>query len=172
MAHFAEIDESNIVVRVVVVSNEDIADGRFASGESEEKGISFLQDLLGADTNWVQTSFNTHGNVHDLGGTPLRGNYAGDGFTYDSDLDVFYSPSPHPSWVLDENHIWQAPVTYVEGHLWDEDTTSWVKPDSPYPSWSWSDENAEWTPPTLPPEDESEENRYDWDEDTTSWVAA
>ena len=172
MAHFAEIDESNIVVRVVVVANEDIADGRFASGESEEKGISFLQDLLGADTNWVQTSFNTHGNVHILGGTPLRGNYAGIGYTYNSDADLFYSPSPYPSWVLDENYIWQAPVTYVEGYVWDEDTTSWVKPYSPYPSWVWSDENGEWTPPTPAPEDLSEENPYNWDEDTTSWVAA
>ena len=141
MAHFAQLNESNEVIQVVVVANEDIADGRFASGESEEKGISFLQDLLGADTKWVQTSYNNN----------FRGVYAGTGMTYDEDLDEFVPPllpffdpadAPYPSWVWvtesDWGPHWGPPIVYpgtlnedglaVEPFYdWDEDTTSWVE---------------------------------------------
>ena len=132
MAHFAELNESNEVIQVVVVANEDIADGRFASGESEEKGISFLQDLLGADTKWVQTSYNSN----------FRGRYANPGFIYYPGDDVF-APSPQfPSWVLDvATGTWSAPVPVPDDaktgpdddegkiYYWDEPSLSWVETD-------------------------------------------
>ena len=84
MAHFAELDSSNVVLRVLVVSNDDITDDN--GQEQESLGVAFLQGLLGADTRWVQTSYN--GN--------FRGRYAGIGFTYDPDTDEFVEPEPEP----------------------------------------------------------------------------
>ena len=133
MAHFAELNESNEVIQVVVVANEDIADGRFASGESEEKGISFLQDLLGADTKWVQTSYNSN----------FRGRYAQLGFVYYPGDDVFAPLQQFPSWVLDvETGSWSAPVAIPDDamagpddavgqiYYWDEPSLSWVVTDA------------------------------------------
>jgi hypothetical protein len=81
--------------------------------------------------NWIQTSYNTHGNVHTNGGTALRGNYAGVGFTYDPTHDVFYEPQPYPSWTLNTTTwLWSAPVAYpTDGKLytWDEATKSWTE---------------------------------------------
>jgi hypothetical protein len=78
---------------------------------------------------WIQTSYNTRGNQHLLGGTPLRGNYAGIGFTYDRTNDVFYAPQPFPSWVLNQTTwLWEAPVacpTDDKVYTWNESTTSW-----------------------------------------------
>lgn len=80
---------------------------------------------------WIQTSYNTHGNQHKLGGTPLRGNYAGIGYTYDAVNDVFYAPKPFQSWILNESTwSWEAPTPYpTDGNLydWDEATTSWIE---------------------------------------------
>jgi hypothetical protein len=115
MAHFAKIDENNVVTQVVVVDNKDTAD---ASGvEKEHIGAAFLESVLGG--TWKQTSYN--GNI--------RKNYAGIGYTYDADIDAFVAPKPYPSWVLDENAQWQAPVPMPddgEMYSWDEDTRSWV----------------------------------------------
>ena len=114
MAHFAQLDESNIVTQVIIVHNNELLDNGV---ESEAKGIAFCQSLFGG--NWVQTSYN--GNI--------RKQYAGIGYTYDSVNDVFISPSPFPSWTLDENFDWQAPTPYPQdenNYSWDEDTTSWV----------------------------------------------
>jgi hypothetical protein len=114
MAHFAELDESNIVTQVIVVNNNELLNDGV---ESEAKGIAFCQSLFGG--NWVQTSYN--GNI--------RKQYAGIGYTYDSVNDVFVSPSPFPSWTLNENFDWQAPTPYPQdenNYSWDEDTTSWV----------------------------------------------
>lgn len=115
MAHFAELDENNIVTQVIVVANDELlVDGV----ESETKGIEFCQSLLGG--RWVQTSYNGS----------IRKNYAGIGFIYDLSLDAFYAPQPYHSWVLDEDAVWQAPVTYpTDGkiYLWDETTLQWVE---------------------------------------------
>ena len=82
MAHFAELDSNNTVLRVLVVSNDDITDEN--GQEQEALGITFLQNLFGADTQWVQTSYNNN----------FRGTYAGIGFTYDEENDVFLPPQP------------------------------------------------------------------------------
>lgn len=81
--------------------------------------------------SWIQTSYNTQENKHLLGGTPLRGNYAGIGYTYDHANDVFYAPQPYPSWVLDKSDwTWKAPVempTDGKPYKWEESTTSWIE---------------------------------------------
>ena len=80
---------------------------------------------------WIQTSYNTQGGVHSEGGTPLRKNYAGVGYTYDSVRDAFIAPQPYASWILNEDTcLWDSPVPYPTDDLmysWDEDTTSWVE---------------------------------------------
>ena len=123
MAHFAEIDADNIVLRVLVVSNDD-----------EHRGQEFLADDLGLGGTWIQTSYNTHGNVHHGsdgepdGGTPLHMNYAGTGYTWDG--TGFATPQFFESWSLDENYVWQPPVAMPDdGNMyeWDEATTSWVE---------------------------------------------
>ena len=97
MAHFAKL-ENNIVTEVVAVDNDDILDDD--GNESESAGITFLQNLFGADTVWKQTSFNTVGNVHLLGGVPLRKNYAVTNGFYNVIHDAFISPKEHDSWVI------------------------------------------------------------------------
>lgn len=117
MAHFAEIDQNNVVLRVIVVENRDTStpDGT----EVESIGVAFCQRLFGG--NWVKTSYN--GNI--------RKNYAGIGYTYDSGRDAFISPKPFNSWVLNENTCqWDAPVSYPDDgkhYLWDESIINWVE---------------------------------------------
>ena len=118
MAHFAQLDENNVVTQVIVVANNELLlDGV----ENETKGIMFCKSLLGDDTRWVQTSYN--GNI--------RKNYAGIGYTYDPVANHFFAPQPYPSWTLDSDARWQPPVPYPieEGKrfTWDEPTLSWVK---------------------------------------------
>ena len=126
MAHFAQLDENNIVTQVIVVSNEDIQD---ANGvEVEEVGVAFCKNLLGADTNWKQTSYNNN----------MRVRYAGIGYTYNETLDAFIPPQPYPSWVLNEETAnWESPLgaapelTEEENearsfYRWDEDGGDWV----------------------------------------------
>lgn len=97
MAHFAQIDENNIVVSVLVVDNEQ-----------EHRGQEFLAIELGLGGIWLQTSYNTFGGVHLLGGTPLRKNYAGIGFTYDADRDAFIPPKPDGNYTLNEQTcLWE-----------------------------------------------------------------
>jgi len=119
MAHFAELDENNIVTRVIVAEQDFINSG--AVGES---------------SNWVQTSYNTRGGIHYApnsnepdSGIALRKNYAGIGFTYDSDRDAFYSEQPYPSWTLNEDScLWESPVPYPdddEMYAWDEENQGW-----------------------------------------------
>jgi len=116
MAHFAELDENNIVLRVIVVSNADTSDVNGV--EREEVGVAFCHSLFGASTIWKQTSYN--GNI--------RKNYAGIGYTYRSDIDAFVAPKPFPSWILNASAQWEAPVAMpTDGQMysWDEATTSW-----------------------------------------------
>ena len=117
MAHWAEIDADNIVVRVLVVADD------------KEDGQTYLADELGLGGTWKKTSFNTHGGVHSNGGTPFRKNYAGPGYKYDATKDAFIPPKPFASWSLNNNTcVWEAPVARpTDGKLyaWDEETTTW-----------------------------------------------
>jgi len=100
MAHFAQLDSNNVVTQVIVVGNDDITDSN--GNEVESIGVAFCQKLLGADTNWKQTSYN--GN--------MRTRYAGIGYSYNSSLDAFVPPQPHASWTLNStSKDWQAPIT-------------------------------------------------------------
>ena len=116
MAHWAELDENNIVTRVLVGSNED-----------PDEGYQWLIDNLGG--TWVKTSYNTQGGVHSLGGTPLRKNYAGIGYSYDADRDAFIPPKPFNSWLLNEDTcLWEAPTPYPtdgEMYRWVEEDLNW-----------------------------------------------
>jgi hypothetical protein len=111
MAHYAFLDENNIVTEVIVGRNED----------ETVDGVSDWETYYGNIRNQVckRTSYN--GNI--------RKQYAGVGYTYDETDDVFITPQPYPTWVLDENHDWQAPVPYPndgESYVWDEDIEDWV----------------------------------------------
>ena len=121
MAHFAKLGIGSKVTAVHVVSN-DIA-------TTEQAGIDFLNTLHGTNDVWRQTSYNTKGGEHTLGGTPFRKNYAGKGYKYDSTRDAFISPKPYPSWTLNEDTcLWEAPVAYPDdgkAYRWNEETTSW-----------------------------------------------
>jgi hypothetical protein len=116
MAHFARIDENNVVTSVVVVDNKDTSDA--AGVEKEHIGAAHLEKILGG--TWKQTSYN--GNQ--------RKNYAGIGYTFDSQRDAFIPPKPFNSWVLvEETCQWKAPVempTDGQMYSWDEATTSWI----------------------------------------------
>src|SRR5210317_1647244 len=114
MSSFAKIGLNGKVIEVQSVVNEVLHDSNGV--EQESIGIDFLTKLTGWSI-WKQTSFNTHGNVHKLGGTPFRKNHAGIGFTYDEDRDAFIPPKPtqYPSWILNETTcLWQPPVEKPE----------------------------------------------------------
>jgi hypothetical protein len=111
MSHFAKVLDGK-VTQVIVAEPEFFE--------------TFVDSTPG---EWIQTSYNTSANQHTQGGTPLRGNYAGIGYTYDRTNDVFYSPKPYPSWILNNTTwTWKAPVdmpTDDKHYVWDEPTTSW-----------------------------------------------
>jgi hypothetical protein len=117
MAHFAKLDENNVVLEVVVISNNELLQDGV---ESEAKGVQFLVDWSGGYSLWKQTSYNGS----------IRKNYAGIGYTYDATRDAFIPPQPFASWVLNENTcLWDAPTPMpVDGqrYNWNESTTSWV----------------------------------------------
>jgi hypothetical protein len=114
MSHFAQIDENNIVTQVIVIEQDVVDTG-----------------LFGNPNSWIQTSYNTSGGVHTLGGTPLRKNYAGIGYTYDSTRDAFIPPKIFNSWILNEDTcLYEAPTpmpTDGKTYKWDEDTISWIE---------------------------------------------
>ena len=127
MAHFAQLDENNIVTHVSVVDNWNCQDGD--GNESEAVGVAYLQGIHGADTTWKQTSYNA----------TIRKNYAGIGYTFDTGRDAFIAPKPYASWQLNETTCqWEAPTPMPDDlteeevnngtrYTWDEDSTSWVK---------------------------------------------
>lgn len=120
MAHFAQVDSNNIVIQVIVITQESIDTG-----------------LWGDPKTFIQTSYNTFGGVHygldgqPDDGIPLRKNYAGIGYIYDPDRDAFYAPQPYPSWTLNESTcLWEPPVPFPMDekiYNWDETTLSWVE---------------------------------------------
>jgi hypothetical protein len=118
MAHFAQVNPANIVIDVIVVNNDVVDNLPFP--ESEPLGIAFCKSLYGADTVWVQTSYNGS----------FRKNYAGIGYTWEAMYDCFVPLQPYPSWHFNyETGQWEAPVPYpTDGNLygWDEATLSWV----------------------------------------------
>lgn len=117
MAHFAELDQNNVVLRVIVVANKDTADSD--GNEVEAIGVAFCQSLYGADTIWKQTSY--HGN--------FRKNYASIGYTYDSVRDAFIPPKPNPACLFDEETCtWNCPIDPNKNMIWDEELKSWVMP--------------------------------------------
>ena len=130
MASFAKIGLNNKVIEVLSVNNNELKDSNGV--EQEVNGIDFLTKLTGWAV-WKQTSYNTHGGVHSSGGTPLRKNHAGIGYTYDENRDAFIPPKPYTSWVLNESTcLWQAPVTMPATELeenqyyfWNESIVNW-----------------------------------------------
>ena len=128
MASFAKI-KNNIVITVESVVNEVLKDSNGI--EQENIGIEFLRTLYNEpNAIWKQTSYNTHGGVHDNNGTPFRKNHAGIGYTYNSELDAFIPPKPYNSWVLNESTCnWEAPIAYPndgQRYNWNEETQSWT----------------------------------------------
>ena len=115
MAHFAQLNEENLVTQVIVVANQDTTDD--TGTENEAVGAAFCANLLGG--TWKQTSYNAN----------IRKNYAGIGYKYDETLDAFIPPQPYPSWTLDETVCqWKAPVDYpTDGgrYTWNEETLTW-----------------------------------------------
>jgi hypothetical protein len=131
LAHFAKLDENNIVTQVIVVANEDTADTNGV--EVEEIGVAFCKKLLGADTRWKQTSYNNN----------IRVRYAGIGYSYDEALNAFIPPKPFESWIINE------------------ETADWVSPVGPAPDlteeeiearsfYRWNEEDGEWVLETFP----------------------
>jgi hypothetical protein len=110
MAHFAEV-KNGIVTQVIVAEKDFI-------------------DTLENPKEWVQTSYNTYGGKHTLGGTPLRKNYAGIGYTYDTERDAFIPPQPYPSWKLDtDTCLWESPIPYPDDnkeYIWNESEQEWT----------------------------------------------
>jgi hypothetical protein len=139
MAHFAKLDENNIVTEVIVINNDVLleTDGT----ESEYKGKVFLNELFG-NAIWIQTSYNSN----------LRKQYAGIGYKYDETNDVFIAPQPFPSFVLDENFDWQPPTSYPTDrkvYEWNEEQIQWdCIINVPYPD---------------------DGQHYQWNEDTQTW---
>ena len=123
MAHFAKIGTGNIVLRVHTIHNNE--------APTEEAGQEFLRRTHKNKDTYKQTSYNTYGGVHTLGGTPFRKNYAGIGYKYDKTRDAFIAPKPYPSFVLNEDTcLWESPVAYPDDgkdYEWNEETTNWVE---------------------------------------------
>lgn len=119
MAHFAQLNNENIVINVIVVNNNVVNNLDFP--KSEPYGVDFCKSLYGQDTIWKQTSYNAS----------FRKNFAGGNFSYDSVRDAFIPPKPYPSWVLNENDCnWYPPIPRPNDgkeYLWDEATLSWVE---------------------------------------------
>ena len=122
MAHYAFLDENNIVTEVIVGKDE---------GEDGIDWEQYYGDFRGQVCK--RTSYNTIAGVHRNGGTPFRKNYAGIGFKYHADIDAFTAPQPFTSWTLDANAQWQAPVamptngTIENPYTWNEETQTWVQ---------------------------------------------
>ena len=144
MAHFAELNSNNKVIRVLTACNQDIANN---GGEQSEQAALHFQSLNNFSSNgvkWVQTSYNNN----------FRKRYASIGYTYDPIKDKFISPQPYPSWSLDTNDDWQAPVAYPTVLLdsynkpyvisWNENEQKWTGIDSQNNTFSWSTQTLSW----------------------------
>ena len=164
MAHFAKI-EDGVVVAVYVIANDEMVDEDGV--EQESLGIARCNELMG-EANWVQTSYNKK----------FRKLYAGIDYTYDTEKDKFIKPQPYPSWVLDENDDWQAPVApepiedqdYFNDRWlrkWDEENLQWVDVKRPQPYSTWIEVDNRWVPPVAYPDDGKV---YMYDDASSMWV--
>jgi hypothetical protein len=154
MAHFAELDNNNVVLRVVVVGNDCVPSDEHIDGETW--CINFFKG-----GTWKQTSYNHN----------FRKQYAGIGYTYDAAKNKFISPKPHDSWALDANDDWQAPITYPTVTDDGEETPSWVY----IIKWNETKYNADNTTgwEATKSNDESETpTKYNWDASALAWVSA
>lgn len=126
MAHFAGIDKDGIVINTIVIPDANEANGPEYCHELTKNNKSYSGVV-----EWLQTSYNTYGNVHLLGGNALRGNYAVRGSIYLQEFDAFVDPQPFESWILnEETWLWEAPTPRPDDkkiYQWDEDSTSWVE---------------------------------------------
>jgi len=121
MAHFAKI-ENNLVTQVIVLSNDVCGEPTSSFPDTEIAGCTFIADVLKLEGVWKQTSYNHN----------FRKQYAGIGYKYDADADVFIPQRPFPSWILDSNHNWQAPTPRPEGNYqWFEENEQWIEIDEP-----------------------------------------
>jgi len=145
MAHFAELDNNNVVLRVVVVGNDCVPSDEHVDGETW--CINFFKG-----GTWKQTSYNNN----------FRKQYAGMGYTYDAAKNKFISPQPHDSWALDANDDWQAPVTYP--------TITTYGSNDPLDIYliSWDEDNLRWTAT----DHEDPINNFNWDASALAWVSA
>ena len=142
MAHFAKIDESNVVLQVHVVNNQDILDSE--NNESESIVQNYLENNSNWPANlWIKTSYNTQGNQHKLGGVAFRGNYAGIGYTWDATNNIFWPPKPYPSWTKDNTTAsWISPagaeptLTAEQESQNEAGTNGWI--------YNWNEENKSW----------------------------
>jgi hypothetical protein len=152
MAHFAELDENNIVTRVVVVSNDiETAAGPLGENNMHIDGETWCVNFFKGGT-WKQTSY----------GHNFRKQYAGIGYTYDSSKDKFIKVKPYSSWSLDSNDDWQAPVTYPSITTYDSSGTE------KYYGISWDEDNTRWTAY----DSEESANSFNWDASALAWVSA
>ena len=143
MAHFAKLGSNGKVIQVLTLDNKDMLNADGVEDESEGKQYLQLHNNWPAEM-WIQTSYNTAGGQHKLGGTPFRGNYAGIGYEWDEDNNIFWPKKPYPSWVKDiPTANWKAPVDQPSLTA-EQETQNNDDPD-----------NYEW--------------RYEWDEDNQSW---
>jgi len=117
MAYFAQLNDDNMVLQVISVSNDVCGEPTLGFPDTCAAGRAFIANTLKLDGVWKQTSYNNN----------FRGTYAGIGFTYDADDDVFVAPQPYPSWTLDGNHDWQPPTPKPDGaYRWNEAELVWV----------------------------------------------
>ena len=137
MAHFAKIGMSSKVIQVLTLNNGDMlnADGV----EDETVGQQYLERHNNWPAQmWIQTSYNTSGGTHRLGGTPLRGNYAGIGYVWDEDNNIFYGKKPYASWVLDlPTASWKSPIGDAPDDLTDEENVAGTR-------YVWNEEGKSW----------------------------
>lgn len=137
MAHFAKIDENNLVINVVTLNDSDMIDAQ--NNPSESVGQTYLQTHNNWPSHlWIQTSYNTQKAQHRLGGTPFRGNYAQPGYTWDVENQIFWPEKPYPSWVKNTTEArWQSPIgdepaltaeeiTAGSYYSWDESSQAWT----------------------------------------------
>jgi len=145
MAHFAELDDNNVVLRVVVVSNDCVPSDEHIDGETW--CVNFFKT-----PNWKQTSYNHN----------FRKQYCGTGYTFDAAKNKFISPKPHDSWALNANDDWQAPVTYP--------TVTTYGSNDPLDMYSisWDEAGQKWTAT----DHEDPENNFNWDASALAWVSA
>ena len=137
MAHFAKLGSNSRVIQVLTLNNGDMlnADGV----EDETVGQQYLERHNNWPAQmWIQTSYNTSGGTHRLGGTPLRGNYAGIGYVWDEDNNIFYDKKPHASWVLDvPTASWKSPIGDAPDDLTDEENVAGTR-------YVWNEEGKSW----------------------------